>query len=371
MLCIRSLTLVFVVGVVLASPVVAQDWSTVDYIEHSQYQAVNEDGSPAWSGGFPIRFVGVVLNNTEDWLDPTADYDDGYTPWYMGGQAEIFVQAVNLDDTTWDPFPGQDFADFGGTACWMGQNYGNHMMNQDPLYSYTNDEWTAELARLNFQGGDAVTDPIRAGDLVEIRARGGLHYEGKMNVNEQHDNDYDRYDDWDGMGSDGDGENHDFEVVRLVSGFGLPEAAELTLDVLKDGSDAFYFDHTRQTGGERYQSTWVELKDVYLEQTDWTGEEDDGPMVVVNDGAGRSIEVQLGYANGYDWSQLGADWDSLFGDDPVSITGILNQSADDRTYSTDGYYLVALGPDYFVPEPMSLSLLAISGAALLCRRRSA
>jgi hypothetical protein len=30
-------------------------------------------------------------------------------------------------------------------------------------------------------------DPLRAGDLVEIRARGGLSYAGKMNVNEQHD----------------------------------------------------------------------------------------------------------------------------------------------------------------------------------------
>ncbi|MGC9453746.1 MAG: PEP-CTERM sorting domain-containing protein [Phycisphaerae bacterium] len=347
MLGFRSFTLMFVVAALVVSPTAAQDWSSVDYVKHSQYQAVDSDGSDAYDGGWPIRMVGVVLNDTEDWLNPAPDFDSGYTPWYMGGEAEIFVQAVDLDGTGWDPFESEPFDDFGGTACWIGQNYGNHgMYGGDSDFSYTDAEWTAELGRLNFQGGDGVTDPIRAGDLVEVRARAGLHYQGKMNVNEQHSKDPAK----------------DFEVVRLVSGFGMPEAAELTLADLKDGSDTFYFDQTRQTGGERYQSTWIELKDLYLQDGNWVAQD----YVNFTDDDGRTIRVRLGYADGYDWGELGGQWSSLFGDDPVSVTGILNQA---DAAGTGGYYLLALDPDHFVPEPLSMSLLAFGGTAVLLRRR--
>ena len=37
-----------------------------------------------------------MLNNTEDWLDPTAAYDPGVHLWEFGGEAEYYVQAVDL-----------------------------------------------------------------------------------------------------------------------------------------------------------------------------------------------------------------------------------------------------------------------------------
>ena len=80
----------------------AQDWEDVDLIQHSVYQAVEPDGTSAYTGGFPIKLRGVVLNNTDDWLDPTAAYDPGVHLWELGGQAEVYVQAVDLPGAPWD-----------------------------------------------------------------------------------------------------------------------------------------------------------------------------------------------------------------------------------------------------------------------------
>jgi len=328
----------------IGSGVMAQDWEQVARRTHAELQAVNEDGSPAYTGGFPARVIGVVLNNSEDWLDPTPNYDAGVTLWYMGGQAEIFIQA--LDKSTL-PTLGIEYYnadDFGGTAAWMGQNYGNHMMHQDPMFSYSDAAWTAELGRLNLFGGDEVTDPIRAGDLVEIQARAGLHYQGKMNINEQHSTDPAK----------------DFEIVRLASGFGLPDAAVLTLGLLKDEDNHFLFDPQRQSGGEHYQSTRVVLKDVHLVSADWTAM----GYLTVADGDGRDLQVRLGYGNGTDWSGFGAYWEAAIGDGVFDIVGILNQTGG----TTGGYYLVALTSDAFIPEPASLGVMAMAALALLRRK---
>jgi len=359
----RTLVSVGMVLGALAAPVAAQDWDTVPVIQHKDYQAVNADGSSAYGTVFPIRLIGVVLNDTEDWLDPTPAFSTptGWPPPpppQMGGEAEFYVQAIDLDGTAWDPEPGSAFDDFGGTACWMGQNYGN-LWTQDSLYSYSDAEWTAELGRLNLQGGDGVTDPIRAGDLVEIRSRAGLHYKGKMNVNEQHDNDYDRLDDWDGQGSAGDGKNHDFEVVRLVAGYGLPAATELALSDLKHSDDSFIWDATRQSGPEHYQSSWVELQDVWVAAAaSWTANTD----VAVTDGL-RTFNMHLCRSAAFDGTELfapGEHFDAL---------GILDQAATDGVYSTDGYQLLVLDPAALtVPAPAGLALLAAGAVALLRRR---
>ena len=351
---------VVVVCVVTASVGLGQDWPSVPVIEHSTYQAVNSDGTSAYSGTFPIRLIGVVLNNTEDWLDATPGYTPAYTPYAMGGQAEFYAQAVNLDGTAWDPAPGSTFGDFGGTACWIGQNYGNLPFKGDPIFSYTDAQWTAELGRLNLWGGDGVTDPIRAGDLVEIRARAGLNYAGKMNVNEQHDNDYDREDNWDGLGSDGDGHNHDYEIVVLAPGYGLPAATGLRLSDLKEADDSFIFDSTRNSGGERYQCSLVELLDVWVSSPAiWSADGD----ITVTDGL-RTFNVHLGLT--------GFDGTELFGvGEPFNVTGILDQASSSGVYGTDGYQLLALDPGGFspVPEPTCLALLLLGGSMLLSRRR--
>jgi len=323
-----------------AGAAVAQDWQSVSFIEHRTYQAVHADGSSAYEGGYPLRLIGVSLLNTEDWLDPTPGYTPTYQPFQLGGQAELFIQAVNLDGTPYDPFPSSPFTDFGGTACWMGQNYGNLPFKGDPYYSYTDAEWTAELGRLNLWGGDGVTDPIRAGDLVEIRARAGLHYKGKMNVNEQHDKDPAK----------------NFELVRLVAGFGLPAPAPISLADLKNADDTFRFDSTRASGPERYQATRVRLRNVWVgtPQTWTTGSE-----LTVTDGT-RTFTLKLGRNPSFDGSEL-------FGvGEPFDVVGILNQEATDGTYSTDGYRLLVMNAADFipVPEPASCLLAALGGLAL-------
>jgi len=75
----------------------AQDWNNdVDFVTHAAYQATHTDGAAAYAGGFPIKLRGVVLNDNEDWLDPSGAYDPGVHLWQLGGQAEIYVQAIDL-----------------------------------------------------------------------------------------------------------------------------------------------------------------------------------------------------------------------------------------------------------------------------------
>jgi hypothetical protein len=332
--------------VLSAVPVLAvqqDEWLAVPCITHSEYQSVHTDGSSAFDNEFWIRLRGVVLNNTEDWLDPTPDYDPGYTAWYMGGEAEFYVQAVNLDNTQYDTDTDNPFNDFGGTACWMGQNYGNHVKRGNSAYSYENDEWLAELARLNLYGGVNVDNPIRAGDLVEIRARIGLHYKGKMNVNEDHNND----------------PNYNFEIVVLEENYGLPTPTAISLSDIKDENDVAIFDETRQTGGEKYQSTLVELQDVWVTSDVYLTTDTD---IEVTDGT-RTFNVHLGLNDSFDGTTL------LTTNDHFNAVGILDQAASNGVYSTDGYQLLVMNAGDITPEPASMMLLAMGALPLLRRRK--
>jgi hypothetical protein len=226
----------------------------------------------------------------------------------------------------------------------MGQNYGNHVMNRDPLFNYNEAEWYAELDRLGlWRPGTPLgaTQIVRAGDLIEVRARGGLNYNGKMNVNEQHDNDYDREDNWDGQGSPGDDENHDFEIVILQKGFGLPAAAAIVLSDLKDAADVFLFDDqppTREFGGERHQSTRVRLTGVRF--TDVSGWGPDADFTVTDD-LGRTLNVHLGLSGSFAASTPPG---AVHCHD---LVGILDQS---DFAGTGGYQLLILSPsDIFLP----------------------
>lgn len=295
----------FVVVTLSCTSVFAQvdpvDWSAVPIIKHSTYQAVNDIGQSTYpSDGFPLRLRGVVLNNTEDWLDPTPAYDPEVHLWQMGGQAELYVQAVDAND-------------FGGTAAWMGQNYGNHIAKQDPSFSYTDAQWTAELGRLNLYGGDGMSDPIRAGDLVEIRARIGLNYGGKMNVNEAHSND----------------PANDFEIVVLQKNYGLPTPAALPLNLIKDNSDVAIFDPARTDGGEHYQATLVDLKNVKVVSGTWGSNQ----TVTVQDASGRTLGMYLGLNPGFDSTQVPPSY--------FNVEGIVQQSS---STGQDGYSLLSLDP---------------------------
>jgi hypothetical protein len=281
------------------------DWSLLPYTPISTYEAVNADGSSAYSGGFPVKLIGVVLNNTEDWLDPTPAYTDTYQPWNLGGQAEVIIQAVDYNGIN----PG----DFGGVFNWMGQNYGNVPWHGDPSWNYTNAQWTAELGRLGLYGGDGVTEPVRAGDLVEIRARMGLNYSGKMNVNEAHD----------------PSPANDFEIVVLQRNYGLPTPTALPLNLIKDAGDAAIFDPTRATGGEHYQATLVDLKNVKVISGTWGVDQ----TVTVQDASGRTLDMYLGLNSGFASTQAPPGY--------FNAEGIIQQSS---SSGKDGYSLLALDP---------------------------
>jgi hypothetical protein len=332
----------------------AQNWEQEDYLTHREYQAVNEQGAPLYTQGWPFRMVGVVLNDTEDWLDPTPGYHENLNDgvFDMGGQAEIFVQAVNLDGTEWDPSPQADFDDAGGTACWIGQNLGE--VTGLVSSNYTDEHWLAELDRLGLAGGPNVPagQAIRAGDLVEIRARAGLFYRGKFNVNEQHNPD----------------EGKDFEIVRLRAGFGLPEAVELTLSDLKDADDAPLFDASAQFGPERYQATRVKLTGLTLAEDVAFASETD---ILVTDHIGRTFTLHTCLGEGFDDPEL-----PVMGQTFTAL-GVLDQLAprvgqwpNVTTDLTDGYRLLVMnGQDIqVVPEPASLLLLP-AGLTVVMRRR--
>jgi autotransporter-associated beta strand protein len=294
----------------------AIDWNTVSVIYHSDYQSIRESpaGSGNWTTAFggplPFRLIGVVLYNTEDWLDPTANYNK--IPWNLGGQAEIFLQAVDVDD-------------FGGTSCWMGQNYGNLPWIGDPVHnSYSNKAWYEELDRLQLYYPGKTTYSLRAGDLVEIYTGvGGLYYSGKMNVNKQHSTDTD----------------NNFQVVVLQRNYGLPAAAQLTLGDLKNADNSFVFNplEPRASGGEHYQMSLVNLNNVRLKNPLLWGPNMD---LQLTDDTGRDFDVHLGLNAGF--------YSYMTPTGTYNVAGVIDQeSANGR----DGYRLLSLEASNFSALP--------------------
>jgi hypothetical protein len=212
---------------------------------HSRLQAVNADGTSAWTGATPFAVTGVILNNPGDMLDPApgfAPWNDGEGLLQMGGQWQLVCQSV-------DP------SDRGGTLLWMGQNYGNLPFLRDTVFSHGDEVWAGELARVNH---DAATGHrFQAGDLVRITARRCLFRGGQRNINEAHDTD----------------PAADFEMSLVTANYGLPPPEIISLSDLvrkDDGNPETredIFDSSRATGGERYQGTRVRLTHLRLVTT--------------------------------------------------------------------------------------------------------
>ena len=290
----------------------AQEWKSVAIRSQNEFQSIQSslgNWISAYSGGFPMRLQGVVVNANEAWLDPTAAFDSGFHPYSPGGQAEIIVEAAAVGD-------------FGGTFCWMGQNYGNMPWIKDTDFNYTNEQWYAELNRLQLWHPNATGLPetlsylqlVRPGDYVEIRARAGLEYAGKMNVNEMHNN----------------APNVDFEVVVLERGRGWSEPANLMLADLKNADNTFIFNPAdpQATGGEHYQGSQVTLRNVHFVSPGIWGKDQD---VEVADDAGRTFDVHLSLGAGF------TNYSAPLG--TFSITGIFDQ---DSSAGNSGYRLLAM-----------------------------
>ena len=274
---------------------------------HKDIQAVDADGNPthpkvgaAIDPANQIVLGGIVLNNPEDILDSTAAYSEQM--WDLGGQWQIYVQAVAADD-------------FGGTACWIGQNYGNLPWIGFPsINNYSDAEWIVEMNRLNFDGGHE----IRQGDLVRITGY-GLAYGGKSNINERHSK----------------SPANDFTIEYLGSSPGLPAPDVIQMSNVKDASGEFLFDQTRLTGCEHYQASLVRVNDVsFADDSGWAT---DG-TVTIADGFGRTFSVKLGLDNAFD---LPHNLDATF-----DIVGIFDQEDGNGGDGwTDGYRLWVTGYD--------------------------
>ena len=275
----------------LALGVVAKADPTVSEVAHSEFQAVDESGEQMYSATDKVVLEGILLHNPADMLDPTPD-DTITETFNISGQWQIYFQG--------------DGDDHAGTAVWLGQLY-NNLPWVAPDGGYTNEEFVAELSRLNaaqFSPGD------------RIRVTGYyLSYKGKLNINEQHNNN----------------PEHDFIIELVERGVGLPRPEVVTLDELKNGDDDFIFDPNRQRGGEHYQSRLIKIEDVYfVDANDW------GPHgeLVITDGA-KTFGVKLGRGNG-----IYAGSNNLT--EPFDVIGIMDQESLDLT---SGYRLYVMNYD--------------------------
>jgi len=326
---------VLLAGTVGLASAVPQAAGQITYTptKHSVYQAVNSDGTAAWpSGGqpYPIQMIGVVINNPWDMLDYSLSAS-GVPQW------QVFFQAVDpyqFPDLISDP---ELYAnDFGGTAMYM-----RKVHPRDPNIYYTDDQWLAEMQRLNYPNyqGSPVTEPLRRGDLVLVQANApGLFFRGKYNINEQHSTDPAK----------------DFYITILQRNVPL-SAAQITLADLKNPDDSFKFDQTRQTGCERYQGSLVHLDGLLLvNPQNWAL---DGTVTVKQGNLTFPLKLGIDPA-------LAAINAALLATTPFSLTAILDQEDSGSPY-TDNYRLWLtsasdLGAAFaMVPEPASLALLAV------------
>jgi hypothetical protein len=271
---------------------------------HWNLQAVNPSGGSAWTPAYPVTVLGVLLTDPDEMLDSTPNSQPA-TAGTMGGEWQIVIQAA---------FPG----DRGGTVCWMGQNYALRRSPGDDSFSYSNEAWSAEIARLNHD--PATGHAFRKGDLVSVTANGSLSFGGKRNINEMHRNEPD----------------FDFTISLVASNYGLPtpEVISLTSLVRTDDGDPTtsedVFDPTRQSGGEFYQGVRVRINGLTLLSTNgWNPENSWGNRLCqVTDNENRFFRLR------HPRYSLGPAPTHVF-----DAIGILNQESGSGTQGTNGYEL--------------------------------
>jgi hypothetical protein len=264
---------------------------TVTEVTHSEFQAVDENGEHVYNATERVILEGILLHNPADMLNPTPD-DTITETFNIGGQWQIFFQGEG--------------ADHAGTAVWLGQLY-NNLPWVSPGGGYSNEEFIAELSRLN-------AAQFSPGDRIRV-AGYYLSYNGKLNINEQHNKNPD----------------HDFSIELVERGVGLPRPEVVTLDELKDDDDEFIFDPERQTGCEYYQARLIKIESVFLaDANDW------GPngQLVITDGT-NTLDVKLGRGNG-----IYAGSNNLT--EPFDVIGIMDQES---PYLIDGYRLYVMDYD--------------------------
>jgi len=259
-------------------------------ITHWEFQTVDSDGDPNYSGPNEVSLVGIILNKPGDMVDPTPDYQ-GETAGNVGGQWQIFIQGME--------------GDHAGTAVWIGQNYS--ATTSPPGENYTNEEWISELQRLN-------AARFRPGDKVKVTGH-YMGYKGKNNINEQHWVD----------------PNYNFTIEVLEKNVGLAEPEVVTLDELVNESGDFNFQQNRESGCEFYQSQLVRINDVNFaaSELDWGPDSGEEISFYIKDSNGLEFPVKLGLGSGiYQGSN------NLEGQ--FDVIGIFDQEPPAPPYPPDG-----------------------------------
>ena len=285
----RFIRLATVVG--LALVIIVRADPTVDEVTHSEFQAVNAAGEQTYQRTDTVILEGILLHTPAEMLDPTPD-DTITQQFNLSGQWQVFFQGE-----------GNDHA---GTAVWLGQLYNN--LPWVPLDGgYSNQEFIAELSRLN-------AAKFCPGDRIRVTGY-FLSYNGKLNINEQHNKDPD----------------HDFTIELIEQGVGLPRPQVVALDELKDDADEFIFDPDRKSGCEYYQARLIKIEQVYfVDAKDWRP---DGELSIT-DGI-KTFPVKLGRGNG-----IYAGSNNLT--EPFDIIGIMDQESADLT---GGYRIYVMNYD--------------------------
>jgi len=259
-------------------------------VTHEAFQAVNADGTSAFSGSETVLLEGIILNAPEHFLDPAPG-----APVFMGGQWQIYIQGE-----------GDDHA---GTALWMGQYYGKLPWLTHPDDSYNDSEWVSELCRLNHDPNTGYL--FHPGDRVRVTGK-YLPYKGKLNINEQHDK----------------APENDFIVQLLDPAAGMPQPEVVTLDELKDVNNNFIFDPTRNSGCEYYQSRLIRINGVsFVNAANWGPDAD----LEITNSSGKTFPVLLGFGTGFNLDPN--DLSPVF-----DVIGILDQEDKDGDPPYTGDY---------------------------------
>ena len=301
-------------------------WSPLPFTDFSALETVDRNGNSTYpSNQFPIKLVGIVLNNPGDMTDsmatPATAQPPALSPFNPNPYWQIFVQTVNINND----------GDFGGAAVYASQNYANippyffgDPSTYDPGLSYSTSGWVDDVNRISNN------NTIQAGDLVMIEAQGGLDFGGKFNINEEHEIN----------------PNTQFNMV-VLSHIALPDPTPLHLaDIWDNSTNTVLFDPTRATGGEHYQSTLVRLEDVQLVPGQAANWQSNG-FVTVEDNAGRPFTVQLGTNSAFTPANAPT---GLF-----NVTGIFDQEGSPPFGSTTGSYEV------WVMDPTTVSEVRVLG----------
>lgn len=292
----KSIVVLTIVSCLAFNRISQADVPVAAEVTHTEFQAVSTIGEQTYTSTIANKVIleGILLHNPAEMLDPTPD--DSITQTYnLGAQWQFFFQGE-----------GDDHA---GTAVYMAQLYGN--MPWVMTGGYSNQEFIAELNRLNaakFSPGD------------KIRVTGYfLSYNGKNNVNEQHNNNPD----------------HDFTIELLEKGVGLPRPEVVTFDDLKDESDNFIFDQSRLSGCEYYQARLIKIKDVNFTDPE-AAAQNWGPNAALTITNGKkTFPVKLGRGNG-----IYAGSNNLT--EHFDVIGILDQESSAKT---TGYRLYVMNYD--------------------------